>query len=251
MISNKRAAAEMVEILMRIGIALVLLFAAFKFGKSAASIIFDKSEATESFNKLADDINSLKLGTGEDFVIKPTFISLDRGTAFIGFSKNTREFRCYGCINPKAFQREGEFYYSINKPSNEECNNKPCVCFCKKDFVRVSQSLENALSRNEVKISCGTFICRKLNEDIVNRISLEDSLRKRGQTLISYPYWENGFFFVRIKDDKTPLDGMVPPNEVRKLRIGIEKKKVNGQVYVTACPDLPCIQDKPIAQAAS
>ena len=250
MISNKKAAAETVEILVRIVIALVLLFAAFNIGKKVAGTIFGKSEAMNSFNKLADDLNSLELGTGEDFVRKETFISLDRGTAVVGFSKTAQEFKCYGCINPEAFQREGEFYYSINRPPNQECNNKPCICLCRKDFVRGTQSLENIQS-NVVEINCGTFICKSLNDDIINRVSLESSLRKRGQTLINYPYWENGFFFVRIKNDETPSDGMVPPNNVRKIKIGIEKKRVNDQVYVATCPDLPCIQDVPNAQAAS
>lgn len=256
MISNKKAAAEMVEILMRIVIALVLLFAAFSIGKKVANLVFGgNNEAIDSFNQLTKDINSLQLGTNEDYAGKQTFISLDSGSAIVGFSRNTQEFRCYGCeaalgsATSYSTVEQGPIFYSITKPPNQECNDKPCACFCKKDFKK------GELAGGKIEITCGSFVCSSLNTDIYSRISLEGALRNNNIQLATYPYWENGFFFNRRKLPNTNSNmisnGMTIPNDERKLLIGIEKKKVDGQTYAAACMDLPCIQDIPNAQTTT
>lgn len=258
MISNKRAEAGVFswETIARIILALILLFAAFSIGKKVAGVIFGKSETMDSFNQLTKDINSLQLDSNEELVRKPTFISLDSGSAIVGFSRNTQEFRCYGCeaaLGSSTSYRtveQGPIFYSIQKPSNQECNDKPCVCFCKKDFKK------GELAGDKIEITCGSFVCGSLNTDIYSRISLEGALRNNGITLGAYPYWENGFFFNRRQLPNTNANmisnGMTIPNDERKLTISIEKKRVSNQVYVAACMgDLHCIQDALTPQAAS
>ena len=72
-----------------------------------------------------------------------------KGTAVIGFSKNAKEFRCYGCqqIYGAAFS-EKLLYDSIDKPSNNECNGKSCICACLSGFALGS------VSGSESKIIC-------------------------------------------------------------------------------------------------
>ena len=222
---NKKAIV--VEALMRIIIAVVLVVIVFNIGKKVALAIFGGGDALQSFENLAQEINSFR-----GIESKQTFLSMDEGTAVIGFSKNTKEFRCYGC--PQAFSPT-PFYYSIQKPSNDNCNGKPCMCLCLKGLK------SSPLSGSESKVTCDSFSCQTLTEDISPKISLESSLKKRNIQLENYPYWENGFFFVRRGNAETPLNGM-PSNDIRKITLFIEKKTAGNNVYVGACPTSPCIQ---------
>ena len=222
---NKKA---MVEALMRLIIAIVLVVIVLNIGKNIASAFFGGSDALQSFENLAKEINTFRDES------KQTLLYMDEGTAVIGFSKNMKEFRCYGC--PQTFSPT-PFYYSIQKPSNENCNDKPCVCICLKGFR------SSPILGSESKINCDSFSCQALNEDIAPKISLEESLKKRNVQLASYPYWENGFFFVRRKDSETPLNGM-PPNDIRKITLWIEKKNVGNNNYVAVCPVSPCIPEQ-------
>ena len=250
MISNKRGAGtETIEILLRVIVALVLLYYAFKFGKSAADIFLGKSEAIDSLNQLAKDMNALQLDGNRNFISKETFIYLDKGSAIVGFSKNAKEFRCYSCeesnseYQPDMILTNIIFYsYSIDKPFNQECNDKPCICFCKKDFIK------GELDGDQIKITCGSFVCSSLDTDIYIRIPLQEALKSNGINLALPPYWENGFFFNRAKLPKTypntMSNGMMFPNYESKLKIGIEKKKINNQIYVAACMKLPCLPEE-------
>ena len=211
---------------MRIIIAIVLVVIVFNIGKKVAFAFFGGSDALQSFENLAKELNSLKDTS------KQTFLSLDEGTAVIGFSKTTREFRCYGC--PQILSPT-QFYYLVQKPSNDDCKDKPCMCLCLKGFR------SSSLSDSESRISCDSFYCQTLNEDIAPKLSLEEPLKKRNVQLANYPYWENGFMFVRRKNSETPLNGM-PPNDIKKITLFIERKTTGGNIYLGACPTSPCIQ---------
>ena len=78
---------------MRITIAAVLLFIVFKFGKGVADSLSEENDALNSFESLANEMNS-----HENWIEKQTLLSLDSDTAVFGFSK-TGNFECYGCGN--------------------------------------------------------------------------------------------------------------------------------------------------------
>src|SRR3989338_1727707 len=226
---NKNKKAIIVEALMRIIIMIILIVLVvniiYKVGRQIG--IFGGGVGQESFENLVNEINLLSEAES-----KQAILYMDEGTAVIGFSKNTKEFRCYGC--PQAFLSNA-ILYSIQKPSNNDCQDKPCICLCLYGLI------SSPLSGSESKINCERFSCRTLKQDIVPKISLEGALKKRNVQLASYPYWENGFLFVRIKDPETPSNGM-PPNSIGRTTLFIEKKKINQENYVGACPLFPCIQ---------
>lgn len=229
MIKDKKGLA--LEALLRITIAVVLAYIAiFHIGKPAAEAAFGSNDASQSFDRFVNEINSLQEGPG-----KQSLVDIDEGTALIGFTKNGKEFRCYVCDQVYAFSSNIPFY-SIQKPANEQCNGKACVCLCLKGLSK-SQYVGQ-----ESKINCQQFSCKSLNNDLYNKISLESALKKKGIQIATYPYWENGFFFVRRKNTDTPLNGMIPPNDDRKISLFIEKKSIGTESYVAACPSLPCIQ---------
>lgn len=231
MIKSKKGIV--IEALMRIIIMIVLVVIVFNIGKRIANTFFGGDSNLKSFDNFFSEINSLDDGG------KEVFLSMDEGTAVIGFSKNAKEFRCYGCeqvYNSKYSDKL--LYYSIKKPSNEYCNGKTCVCLCLKGFRK------SPYSGDESKINCESFSCKELKQDIYSKISLEEALKKKGMSIAVYPYWENGFFYVRSKNTETPLNGMFPPNDIMKTTLYIEKKKINDNVYLGACPLLPCIQEQ-------
>jgi hypothetical protein len=150
----------------------------------------------------------------------------------IGFSEDAEEFRCYGC--PEGFSQD-LLYFSRKKPNVEECLDKPCVCMCQKGLGTT------ALIDGKSTINCKTYSCKTLENDIYSTISLEPFLRNKKVGLVRYPYWENGFIFLRGGDLETPFNTLVPPSDLRRNKIYIEKKNVDGEVFVAACPFPPCI----------
>ena len=217
---------------MRIIIMAVLVVIIFNIGKQVAEAFFGSSNSAQSVENIVAELSSL-----QNSERRQAFLTLDEGTAVIGFSKNAKEFRCYGCqqVYGTAFS-EKLLYYSVDKPSNKECNGKSCICACLKGFTLGS------VSGSESKINCKSFSCKTLNDDLPSKISLEDALKNRNIQIASYPYWENGFFFVRRGSAETPLNVMMPPNDISKITVSIEKKQINNNVFVAACPMAPCIQ---------
>ena len=171
------------RIIIMIILVVIVVNIIYKVGRQIG--IFGGGIGQESFENLVNEINSLSEAES-----KQAILYMDEGTAVIGFSQNTKEFKCYGC--PQAFSPT-PFYYSIQKPSNNECRDSPCMCLCVADLI------SGPLSGSESKINCRLYSCRALKENIAPRISLETALKKRNVQLANYPYWENGFFFVRRK----------------------------------------------------
>ena len=228
---NKRGIV--IEALLRIIIMVVLVVVVFNIGKNVAEAFFGSSDALQSVENLANELNSNSFQNDER---RQSFLSLEKGTAIIGFSKNAKDFRCYTCPQIYAVSEESLPYYSIDKPSNAECNGKACICACLKGFASTTKS------DTESKVTCKSFSCKALNYDLPNKISLEDALKSRNIQIAIYPYWENGFFFVRWGGAETPSNGMGTPADIRKITIFIEKKQANGEMLVAACPAAPCIK---------
>ena len=181
MMTNKRAILP--DTFAGIIISTILFFVVLGIGKVAFDAYFGGSQAIKSLNDFTVELNSQEFKNGE---IRQTFLSLEKGMAVIGFSRNTQDFRCYGC--PQGYS-ENLLYYSINKPTNQECDNKPCVCLCKKD-LKIEATIGDG-----TKVACGNFICRGLNNDIINKISLESNLREKNIQFQNYPYWEKWLLF--------------------------------------------------------
>ena len=224
-----------IEALIRTIITIFLVVIVLNIGKNAgeAAGLWGISQSIKSLENLANKLNSPDLKDGDS---RQELIDLEQGDAIIGFSKDSKQLRCYGCQQIYGAAFSGSLlYYTITKPLNKECDNKACVCVCSKEFVKTS------LSGEETKITCGSFSCRTLEHDIAQKITLETALKKKNIQIATYPYWENGFFFVRRKNADTPLNGMMPPPDAITTALYIEKKLINQKIFIAACPDLPCI----------
>ena len=227
MIKGKKSL--MVETLSRIIIMVILVFLAFYIGKKIVGT-FSGSDAPQRLEVFAEEMNSLQNGE-----IKEAFLIMESGMAVIGFVKNTNEFRCYGCFQDRESFSEKLLYYSMKKPTNSECSEKACACLCFKGFAAGEITESGAR-----KLSCDKTYCRTIDADISPEISLEVPIRLRKITLANYPYWENGFLFVRANDADTPSNGMNPANGERKQTVCIAKRKIGETFYAGAYP-APCI----------
>jgi len=226
MISKK---GMVIEALMRVIIMIVLVVVVIKIGEKTADAFFGGSDAQQIFDEFINQINSLQ---NKDS--KPFLISLDVGTGIIAFSKDASEFRCYACDNTVISNTI--HYYSFKKPSNNECDKKPCACLCTKGLTKGNYE------GDESKMMCNKLYCKNLKSDIPAKISLEEVLKKKNIAIATYPYWQNGFFFSR-GNTETPFNGITLANDARNPQVFIEKKIVNGKEYVAACPSSSCIQD--------
>ena len=219
-----------IEALMRIIIAVILLFVAIKVGQKVINI-FAGSDAPKSLETFADEINNLQNGES-----KSEFLILDPDMAVIGFGKNAAEFRCYGCLSDREYS-DKLLYYSMKKPSYSECIENACACVCLSDFSALPASQGEAR-----ELYCRKFYCRTINTDIAPRISLQGPLQKKGVSLATYPYWENGFMFVRAGSPETPSNGMTSPNTDRKQTVCIAKRGI-GDIFYTGAYPAPCLSE--------
>lgn len=211
---------------MRIIIAIILLFIAIKVGQKVVSI-FAGSDAPKSLEDFTQELNDPNFKNGDS---KSTFVILDPDMAVIGFSKSATEFRCYGCLNDKEYSGK-LIYYSMKKPAYSECSDKACACVCLSDFSALPASEGEAR-----ELYCRKFYCRTLTTDIASDLSLQGPRKRSGVDLPSYPYWQNGFMFVRATSSSTPSNGMNPPNSDRKQAICIAKINRGGNFYSAALP---------------
>lgn len=217
------------EEFVKIILTLILVFLVFKIGETIA-YTFGGSNAPKELENFLKEIEALPEGE-----TKESFIMLDPDMALIGFSKNADEFRCYGCFQDRETFSERLLYYSRKKPIASECKEKACVCLCLEGFGSV-----DAVDGSKSLICKKTF-CRTLTQDIAPKISLEGPIRLRKITMLNYPYWQNGVFFVRSSNAEFPSNGMNPSNRENKQLVCIGKKKLNNEVYVGAYP-APCLE---------
>ncbi|MEK6892280.1 MAG: hypothetical protein AABX25_03785 [Nanoarchaeota archaeon] len=213
-----------IEALMRIIIAIILLFIAIKVGQKVISI-FAGSDAPKSLEDFTQELNDLKNGES-----KSAFVILDPDMAVIGFSKSATEFRCYGCLSDREYSGK-LIYYAMKKPAYSECSDKACACVCLSDFSALPASEGEAR-----ELYCRKFYCRTLTTDIASDLSLQGPSKRSGVDLPSYPYWQNGFMFVRATSSGTPSNGMASPNSDRKQTVCIAKINRDGNFYSAALP---------------
>jgi len=217
------------EEFVKIILTLILVFLVFKIGEKIA-YTFGGSNAPKELENFVKELDLLPEGE-----TKESFIMLDPDMALIGFSKTIDEFRCYGCFQDRETYSTQLLYYFRKKPIVSECKDQACVCLCLEDF-----GSSNAESGNKA-LTCKKTFCRPLIYDISPRISLEGPTRFRKITMLNYPYWENGFFFVRSSNADFPSNGINPSNQENKQLVCIGKKRLNNEVYVGAYP-APCLE---------
>jgi hypothetical protein len=219
----------MIDSFARIIIMVLLVFVAFAFGKKIVGA-FVGSDAPQHLDTFAGELSSLK-----NHESKEAFITLDSGMAVIGFSSGSDEFRCYGCFQGRDTFSDKLLYYSMKKPPGSECSGKSCVCLCLDEFSAAE------IDRGESRpLYCKKFYCQAMEQDIAMEIYLEGSIRQKGITMANYPYWENGFMFVRTNNADTPSNGMTPANNEGKQTVCIAKRNLEGKFYVGAYP-APCL----------
>lgn len=218
------------EALVRIIIAVILLFIAIKVGQKVINV-FAGSDAPKSLEDFTQEINDLKNGES-----KSAFVILDPDMAVIGFGKSAAEFRCYGCLSDREYSGK-LIYYAMKKPAYSECSDKACACVCLSDFSALPASEGEAR-----ELYCRKFYCRTISIDVAPKISLQGPLQEKGISLATYPYWENGFMFVRASSPETPLNGMTSANTDRKQTVCIAKRKMGDIFYAGAYP-APCLSE--------
>ncbi|HLC50419.1 MAG TPA: hypothetical protein VJI97_03240 [Candidatus Nanoarchaeia archaeon] len=240
---NSKKGFTMAEALMRIIIAVVLLFIVFKFGKGIADSLFGGGDALQSFESLANEMNSQ-----DNWIAKPTLLSLDEGTGVIGFSR-IGDFQCMGCAGDSKDSVTSIF----KRPQAAECAGNACLCVC-------TNGLKINIDKSPSETSCENIYCKAITQDIYPSYNLKDGKFKtyNGQTTSS---WKNGFIFVRDIDNGDTGDRTSPSGMSRQLRTGfiatgylsnsqrtvslqIEKKASNGVSYTMVCPESPCIQQQ-------
>ncbi len=217
------------EEFVKIILTLILVFLVFKIGEKIA-YTFGGSNAPRELENFIKELDELPEGE-----IKESFIMLDPDMALIGFSKNADEFRCYGCFQGRETFSDQLLYYSRKKPIASECKDKTCICLCLEGFGSVDTKDGSKI------LTCKKFFCRTLKQDIASKISLEGPIRFRKITMFNYPYWQNGFFFVRSSNADFPSNGMNPSNQENKQLVCIGKKRLKDETYVGAYP-APCLE---------
>ena len=235
---NKKA-FTMAEALMRITIAVILLFVVFKFGKSIANSFFGGGDSIKSFESFADELNSQKQWQSE-----PILLSLDSGTAVVGFSKDG-DFECISCQGG-----EGTFASRaiFKKPSKSQCTGTACVCLCSKGLDISYKDKSAILDKQPASIKCAGLYCKSVNTDIYPSYVLKDGKYKTYGRRSDFASWKNGFIFAReVPGDDPSNDAAMTgyiKNDQRTLSLYLERDKVEGNSYIMACPELPCIVSK-------
>lgn len=131
------------ETLLRVVIAIVLLFFILKIGSNALRG-FTGSDAPEVFHEFVDDLNEMPRGS------KQFVIAMDKESMVYGFNNETKEIECKSCHG--ILFEETMIYndYAIEKPQHSECKDNSCICQCLSPIILAG------------KISCDRPLCRSV-----------------------------------------------------------------------------------------
>ncbi len=188
MFNGKKSVVSNLETIVRIGAALLLIFLIVLPLWNKAHAALTSQQYQRSFERFVDDINKMNLG-------KDTFtISLKEKSAIIGFSKNSERYECFNCY----IGVQNRPSVIVNKPKNEYCDNKACICLCGEAF----NLLESSLDGKSMKLGqCSSLLkCKTVERlDIIDKVVIKTypginlgiaTLGGGGQE-----YWKNGFLF--------------------------------------------------------
>lgn len=191
------------------------------------SAILDEDDLGK-FNALVDELSELP--SGKSVSAK---IMLSKGNAVIGIGSGADAFKCYGC--PRDIMSSRTLVYEFPRSKTTNCGGDSCICRC----AGVGQSPIVEFERYE--ITCTSIACRKVGFELLQRISLEPIFREEEITRAEYPYWENGFFYVRAKsggDRETPFNGAGQFTKYKGEIFAYLEKEGNT---ATICPTTRCL----------
>lgn len=216
-----------VEALMRIIIMAVLVFIVWKIGKTAYAAAFGEGNTLNEFDDFVGIINSAQFKAGE---AKQELLTLDPGTAIIGFSKD-KDYKCQSRITIDKLES------TFKRPLDAECKDSACICMCLKGLPT------NMGSQQPLQITCEKLVCKKVKDDIAPIVEIGS---QKG-TVYGYTYqqsslWEGGFLYVRDAGTADIAMSGLPKNDKRTIAIILEKQIVDGKTYIGVCPALPCVQ---------
>lgn len=192
---QKKGIATSTLVLTVISLVIVTLVIKGCFAPLYAEII--NEDDLPDFTKLVDELIKLPSGKSVSTVIK-----LNEGNAVIGIKNGADSFKCYGC--PQDIYSSKTLVYEFPRSKTAGCGSESCICRC----AGIGQKPIVEFERYE--LTCLSISCRKVNFELVQRVSLEPIFREGGITRAEYPYWENGFFYTRAKsesDRETPFNG--------------------------------------------
>ena len=170
---NKKSGIPILSALLRIIIAIVLVFiffAACSRVKNAFSNEDDK--VINAFEEFANGINDMS-STAKSFEVE-----FKKGSAIVGFRKGDGSaplnWDCINCNPTRAYIR----------PSNSECVGSACICLCLEGF-----SFDSNFGKCPSALTC-----RVLKKDIkeITILKSSDNDYDAGDDT----YWKNGFLFV-------------------------------------------------------
>lgn len=227
MIKGKKGVTLPVEFLVRILFMIFLVLVVFTIGKEAGKYIFAGFFGTDlekNFNEFVDEMNK---PFEANVPSRQAFINLDSNTAIIGFSTTADGFRCIGCGS-------SDITSYFEKPNNNECNSKSCVCLCPKS-LQIGQL-------TPYKMQCDKIKCRSLNKDLAEMVELKDYIEKvEKENSVEYSFlrnakWSGGFLFERHFRATFVSNGLPQP---LSNRFSVYVNKGEGNLLII-CPGPDC-----------
>lgn len=230
MIKGRKGVELPVEFLVRVLFMIFLVIVVFTIGKEAGKYVFASLFGTDlekNFNEFVDELNK---PFAADVPSRQAFITLDSNTAIIGFSTAAESFRCFGCGS-------SDITSYFDKPNNNECNGKSCVCLCPKS-LQIGQSAP-------YKMQCDKIKCRSLNKDLAEVVELKNYIEKlEKENNVEYSFlknakWTGGFLF-EIHFRTTFVSNGLPRPLGRRFSVYVNKGGTEGNFFLTVCPGPDC-----------
>lgn len=218
---NKKA-LMIASTLVKIIIALVVLFLIVIPACNKVREYFFSYGTTESFETFVDGINSMEPGT-KQFVLR-----LDEGSGVIGFGREAygsyeNDFKCYCGSKMSGLTSLERLNVIIDKPSNPECNDKACICLC--ELETLGETIDGGSGTHG---NCKRIIsCKGLNAiDITDKTMID---KKSNLPLLGgdwFQYWKKSFLFYRsIAGISEYLNGLGSNlNKEEVITLSVEKR---------------------------
>lgn len=184
---NKKSGIPVLSALLRIIIAIVLVFVFFAACSNIRNAFSNKDDKViGAFEEFANGINDMSKET------KSFEIEFKKGSAIIGFTKNSAgsplDWQCFNCHTTSPPQPSRAYL----GPPNSECVGSACICLCLEGF---------SFDLNFGKCP-SALICKGLTKDIKETtiIMSSDHSFSNDDT-----YWKNGFLFANDVDQASGL----------------------------------------------
>lgn len=208
---SKKSGIPILSALLRIIIAIVLVFIFFKVSTRTLHAFSDKDDkVVNGFEEFANGIIDMS-STAKRFEME-----FKKGSAIIGFGKGSSgaDWQCFNChtTNPPQPSR------AYIRPTSDACVGSACVCLCLEGFN---------FDSNFGKCP-SALICKALKREAHEKDIKEITIIKSSDKLFSNDdtYWKNGFLFANEIDNANGL----PKIKTNKLELFVDNN--NGVVSV-------------------